>query len=291
MPSFCSRKEESMHNYRILLSYDGTRYSGWQIQPKGDTIQQRLQEALLTLLRHPVTVIGSGRTDGGVHALGQVAHFHSPKEIDCYRMIASLNGLLPKDIRVYNVESTHPTFHAQYSALSKTYHYQIVNAPIMLPNRRLYALHVPELLDRSLLREGARLLIGRHDFTSFANVQTKNRDNVREMYRLDIADDGKELRFELEANGFLYKMVRNIVGTLMEVGHGQRSLEQLALLIEGKDRRLAGRAVPPQGLFLVHVNYVRSPQRWAHGENAQLAADPIEDDAQQKPKPLQPAYP
>jgi tRNA pseudouridine38-40 synthase len=248
-----------MYCYKLTLAYDGTPYSGWQIQPNAPSIQQHLQEAIKTLLGgEVVSVIGSGRTDAGVHALAQVAHFKTTQLFDLHRLILALNGLLPRAIRIKTVERAPLHFHSQYSAIGKEYHYHLYLDRIMDPFRRLYCWHVLRRLDLGLLAQAATLFVGTHDFTSFANephAGSVARNPVRTLYRLDVHPSPGGVRLEFEGNGFLYKMVRNIVGTLVDVAAHKRSLEEIVALFEVKDRRQAGRAAPPQGLFLVRVDY------------------------------------
>lgn len=244
--------------YRLDLMYDGTAYSGWQIQPHSDSIQQIVQEAVRTLVREEVHVIGSGRTDAGVHALRQVAHFRCSKEMDLQSTLKSLNGILPQDIRVTSVLEMPNSFHAQRSAIGKEYHYFICLAPIVSPFERLYRYHFHHPVDLDLLRQASLLFIGTHDFTSFANAAhtgAAKKNAVRTLMRLDVVTlpDGVLLQFE--GNGFLYKMVRNIVGMLLDVSTGKRGVADIPKIFAAKDRRLAARAVPPQGLFLINVFY------------------------------------
>jgi tRNA pseudouridine38-40 synthase len=245
--------------YKLTLAYDGTRYSGWQIQPNAPSIQQHVQEALRSIFGgEQITVIGSGRTDAGVHALGQVAHFKTTHHGDPRRLLLALNGLLPRDIRVKCVEEAPLHFHAQYHTIRKEYHYHLYLERIMDPFRRLYCWHVLRKLDFSLLQEAAALFVGTHDFTSFANeahAGSASRDPVRTLYRLDIFQVEGGLRLEFEGDGFLYKMVRNIVGTLVDVASHRRSFAEVRSIFAAKDRRQAGRAAPPQGLFLIRVDY------------------------------------
>lgn len=245
-------------NCKMTIAYDGTHYSGWQVQPNGISIQEKLQEVLQIILRHPVVVVGSGRTDAGVHALGQVAHFKHEEEIDFRRLLTSLNGLLPPDIRVKSVEAVPPDFHAQHGATSKTYYYHLNIAKIPNPFRRLYSLHVYEACDLEALRLGAKHFIGTHDFTSFANEAHTGcaaHDPFRTIKRLDAIPEEGGIRLEFEGDGFLYKMVRNITGTLLEVAAGKRDPDEIPRILKAKDRRQAGKAAPPHGLFLAKVDY------------------------------------
>lgn len=246
------------YNYKIVVSYDGTNYSGWQIQPNGISIQQKLQEALKIFLRHDTHVIGSGRTDAGTHALGQTAHFKTTFEIDPRRFIHSLNGILPIDIRIISIESVSLDFHARYSAKGKIYHYFLHLNPVQNPFKRLYALHVLEKINVDTLMESAQYFIGTHDFTAFANESHTGvaaYDPIRNLTRLDIVPIEDGIRLEFEADGFLYKMVRNITGTLLEAASGYRLPSSIPHIFASKDRRTAGKAVPAHGLFLVKVLY------------------------------------
>lgn len=247
-----------MYSYKLLIAYDGTHYSGWQIQPNAPSIQEKLQEILKILLRQNIAVIGSGRTDAGVHAYGQVAHFRSSDPIDVKRLLVSLNGMLPRDIRVKHVEEVPSCFHAQYSAIGKEYHYQLYLDRIMDPFRRLYCWHIHHRLNLQLLRQAAQLFIGKHDFTSFANEAHEGsaaRDPVRTLRRLDVVEVDGGVRLEFEGDGFLYKMVRNIVGILVEVASGKRPIEDIAVIFAARDRKCSGKAAPSQGLFLMRVEY------------------------------------
>lgn len=254
-----------MPRYKLIISYDGTDYSGWQIQPNAPSIQQHLQDAIDKCSGgKPHTVIGSGRTDAGVHALAQVAHFDSEAAHETSRLQLMLNGILPRDIRVKHVEEVSKQFHAQRSALGKEYHYHLHLDRVADPFRRLYCWHLFKKVDLALLHEAASLFVGTHDFTSFTNEPHSGsaaRNPVRTLFRLDPVPIAGGLRLEFEGNGFLYKMVRNIVGSLIDVASSKCPLEELSEIFKAKDRRRAGRAAPPQGLFLVNVTYPQSDQR------------------------------
>jgi tRNA pseudouridine38-40 synthase len=243
--------------YRMRLAYDGTRYSGWQIQPNSDSIQEIIEKALLTILKKPVRLIGAGRTDAGVHALGQVAHFCINTPLDCQRSGYALNGMLPHDIRIKELDQVDASFHAQYSAISKEYHYNLWLEKTIDPFYRLYRHHVYDpKFSVALLKEAACFLLGSHDFTTFANIGGSVATTVRTLTRIDLVLQEGGIRLEFEGDGFLYKMVRNIVGTLLEVAKGRRRPEEIPALLAAKDRRKAGPAAPPQGLFLIKVNYL-----------------------------------
>ncbi len=245
--------------YKLTLSYDGTCYSGWQIQPNAPSIQQHLQEALSSFLGgEHLPIIGSGRTDAGVHALNQIAHFKTQHLLNPNRLLLAFNGLLPKDIRVKKVETVSLDFHSQYSALSKEYHYHLYLERVMDPFKRLYAWHVLRKMNIPLLQQAAPLFVGTHDFTSFANEPHTGavaKNPVRTIYRLDGCPTEGGLRLEFEGNGFLYKMVRNIVGVLVDVASGRLEIEDIPKIFKEKDRRKSSFAAPPQGLFLVKINY------------------------------------
>lgn len=247
-----------MHKYKLITAYDGTEFGGWQVQPNSVTIQELIQNALATVVRQKVDVTGSGRTDAGVHARGQTAHFAIDTQIDPYRVRGSLNGLLPTSIRILRIEEIESGFHARYSALNKTYHYHLHLEPYIDPFKRLYSAHIRHKIDIPLMKEAARLFLGTHDFTSFANEAHRGsaaKKPVKTMMRLDVCEEPGGLRLELKADGFLYKMVRNIVGTLIEIASHKRPAEDIPLLFAAKDRRQADTAAPSCGLFLHSVQY------------------------------------
>lgn len=247
-----------MFTYRMDIAYDGTNYGGWQIQPNAVTVQELIQNALKVILRFDVGVTGSGRTDAGVHALQQTAHFSTPMEIDPFRIRGSLNGMLPPDIRINCVEAVSSDFHARYSAKGKGYHYNLHLGQVASPFTRLYSWQVAQKIDLNCLKEAATHFIGTHDFTSFANeahAGSASRDAVRTIHRLDVVMEGDAVVLQFEGDGFLYKMVRNITGTMIECAAGKLESVNIPKIIEAKDRRLAGAAAPPQGLFLVKVMY------------------------------------
>lgn len=244
--------------YKLLLSYDGTHYSGWQIQDNAQSIQTCVQTALATALGQNIPIVGSGRTDSGVHALEQVAHFVCEKEFPLQKLLFSLNGLLPPDIRVHALTPVPLDFHARYSATSKIYRYYLHLQPVASPFTRLYSYHIPYPLDLPLMKKSAHFFIGKQNFTSFSNeahLGSASRDPIRHLKRLEIMETEQGLFFELEADGFLYKMVRNIVGTLLEVARGKLPIEKIPQIFAALDRRAAPSTAPPHGLFLVKVLY------------------------------------
>lgn len=238
----------------ITLSFDGTNYHGWQIQPNSDSVQQRLQKALSTLLRQPIEVVGAGRTDTGVHARMMVAHFDWEELIDGKQLAYKLNKFLPQDIAVQEVRLVDEEKHARFSATSRTYHYFIHMRKD--PFQQAYSWQVPFKLDFEKMNEAAKVLLEYKDFTSFSKVNTDTKTNlcdVKEAFWEEIAPD--RWRFTITANRFLRNMVRAIVGTLVEVGRGRLRLEDVRRIIEAKDRCSAGESVPAKGLFLVDIKY------------------------------------
>ena len=247
-----------MYTYKLVIAYDGTAYSGWQVQTNGLAIQEFIQRSISLLLKKETSLTGSGRTDAGVHALGQTAHFHSDHGIDIFRFQYALNALLPVDIRIVSMEEAPPGFHARYQAKGKIYLYHLCLKPVQNPFRRLYAWHIrsPEF-SIAKMAAGAKKLIGTHDFKGFAAESHRgvaSYDSVREMRRVEILE-GEETALLFEADGFLYKMVRNLVGTLVDIGKGRLPLETIDRVFEEKERRLAGQAAPPHGLYLKEVLY------------------------------------
>lgn len=242
--------------YKLTIAYDGTNYSGWQVQKNGQSIQSLIQKALITALRHPLDLTGSGRTDAGVHAHGQTAHFDTDTHFDPSRLRISLNALLPPDIRIFQIEPTFPDFHARYSAQSKIYHYHLHLEPISDPFTKLYRHQVFGPCDLNELKLGAKAFLGTHDFTSFANTKEEaEKDAVRTIYRLDVVEQKGGVRLEFEGDGFLYKMVRNITGTLLDVAAGKIDPLQIPQIVAARDRRKAGQTAPARGLFLMEVVY------------------------------------
>ena len=243
-----------MRILKLTLAYDGSRFVGWQRQVEGSSIQGLLEDALARLEGASVTVHGAGRTDAGVHALGQVASVrlecaHQPAVV-----MRALNAQLPPDVRVLSAEARPDDFHARFSARSKRYRYRIDHGAVADPFERAYAWHVPGPLDVASMRDAAAVLVGSHDFAAFQSAGSGIRDTVRVITRSDLAA-GRMLVYEIHGNGFLRHMVRAIVGTLVEVGRGRRSPGDVAALLAGGRRADAGRTAPPQGLFIVGVDY------------------------------------
>ena len=244
-----------MQTIKLTLEYDGTNYVGWQLQPNGPSIQGALEAALAKLLKQPVRVTGAGRTDSGVHALGQVASFQSPLDLPLKAYLAGISSLLPNDIAVVAAEQMPEGFCARRSARGKIYRYRIVNRPCRAPLERLQAWEIFRPLDDAAMRAAAPALVGRHDFSAFRASDCEASTTVREVRRLEVRREGAVVTVEIEATAFLKHMVRNIVGTLVEVGHGRRPADSLAGLLASGDRDRAGATAPAHGLCLVEVFY------------------------------------
>lgn len=241
--------------YKMLLAYDGTAYQGWQVQPDGNTIQGRVEEALSRMAKGPMSVVAAGRTDAGVHALGQAAHFHLDHPIPVDGILRGLNTMLPADIRIRAVEEVSADFHARYRAHSKTYRYHLDRAPVPLPFRSRFAVHYPYALDRDSLEEAASLFLGEHDFAAFRASSCNAKTTTRLVLDARWLDDDCELIFEVTATGFLQHMIRNMVGTMLEVGRGKRPPESITRLFESRDRTEAGPTAAAKGLHLLRVDY------------------------------------
>ncbi|AIH04266.1 MULTISPECIES: tRNA pseudouridine(38-40) synthase TruA [Thermodesulfobacterium] len=251
--------EVNIRNIRLFIAYDGTNYLGWQIQPKGPTVQGVIQEVLSKILGHKVTLKASGRTDAGVHALHQVAHFLTTSDRPLEIIFKALNSLLPKDISVWKVEEVDFKFHAQKHAYKKTYVYQIYNYPIKNPLLRLYSWWVPEPLDLEAMKSCLPLIIGEKDFASFRKAGTEVKTTVRTIYQATLErslENSNMIVFTIEGRGFMRYMVRNLVGALVEVGKGRLTVEDFENILNAKDRKVAPPPAPPQGLILKKVEYL-----------------------------------
>ncbi|MBM4017644.1 MAG: tRNA pseudouridine(38-40) synthase TruA [Planctomycetes bacterium] len=244
-----------MRCIRMTVAYDGTNYHGWQEQPGQATVQGALVQALATVLGERPAVEGAGRTDAGVHALGQVAAFKTEHAIGVDRLHAAVNSCLPPDIAVTGMREVALGFRPSLAAVSKHYRYRIYRGPVRPVFEARYVWHWYRPLAVEPMRQAARLLVGRHDFKSFEGRGSARQDTVREVTRLDVVEAGPELHFEVEGNRFLYRMVRSLVGTLTEVGRGHRPVEWAAEVLAARDRMAAGPTAPPHGLCLVEVRY------------------------------------
>lgn len=243
-----------MQRYKCVIAYDGTDFSGYQIQPNKRTVQRELEAALAKIHKdNEVKVFASGRTDAGVHAKGQVIHFDSPLLISADRWEAALNACLPRDISVFSVEKVSESFHARFSAVGKEYRYVLYLASKRDPFRRNYAYQYPFPLDLEAMKAAGRYLLGTHDFTSFCSAKTEVEDKIRTISEIHFSLEGDLLTIQFIGSGFLYNMVRILVGTLLETGSGSRSPETIPELLLKKDRRLAGKTAPAHGLYLWQV--------------------------------------
>ncbi len=246
-----------MKRMKATVAYDGTHFEGYQSQPKGRTVQREIDRALRKLHKDDtIYSVASGRTDAGVHALGQVIHFDTPLSIPTDRWVVALNVLLPKDIRVVAVEEVDESFHARYSATGKTYRYKWSYEPVHSPFERNYSVwlgHLRPNLER--MQEAAQYFIGTHDFTSYCSSKTGTDNRVRTITQLTIDRKGDELVMDVTGDGFLYNMVRTIAGMLIAVGRGWNEPEDIAKIMLQKDRTKAGKTAPAHGLYLVRVDY------------------------------------
>ena len=244
-----------MRNLRLDICYDGTRYRGWQRLPgKDDTIQGKLETALSRILGEPIEISGSGRTDAGVHAMGQVANFYCESTMPAQEILEKLRKYLPEDIGIYGCREVSPRFHARLNAREKTYCYRIWNSTAPCVFERRFVAVMPERLDISAMEQAAAQLLGEHDFSAFCGNAKMKKSTVREIRSLTIARTGSEIHIIVTGNGFLHNMVRILVGTLVEVGRGERTPDSIASLFGGK-RAEAGFLAPPQGLCLQEVYY------------------------------------
>ena len=244
-----------MPTFKLTLEYDGTNYHGWQVQPNLATVQGTLEAVLKRVALQTVNVTAAGRTDAGVHALAQMAHFSTTAKLTAEEWQHALNSLLPPDIAVQAVEEVPDSFHARYSAKSKLYRYRIFARVQRSALSRSKILHYPYPLDMDAMEVAARSLVGTYDFTSFQGSQTDNENPVCSITKLTVDRFGDEVIFETEGNRFLKQMVRNIVGTLLEVGRGKMQAGDIAGILAAKDRTKAGPTAPAHGLYLVKVDY------------------------------------
>ena len=244
-----------MRNLRLDLCYDGTRYRGWQRLPgESNTIQRKLEQSLSRILEEPIEISGSGRTDAGVHALGQVASFHCENTMPPAEILEQLRRYLPEDIGIYSCKEAAPRFHARLNAKRKTYCYRIWNSSAPCVFQRRYVASFPEALSVNEMNRAGQLLVGEHDFAAFCSRSKSKKSTRREIYALSVVRDENEIRISVTADGFLYNMMRIIAGTLIDVGRGERSVESIPSLFTAQ-RCSAGFLAPPQGLCLMEVEY------------------------------------
>ncbi len=244
-----------MRNIRLHICYDGTRYKGWQRLPGvTNTIQGKLEQTLSRILEESIEISGSGRTDAGAHALGQIANFHCESQMSCEEILSQLRRYLPEDIGIESCQEASPRFHARLNCKNKTYQYRIWNSekPCVFQRRFVYVM--PEKLDVEKMRQGAQYFLDAHDFSAFCANKKMKKSTVRRIENITISREGEELVFSFTGDGFLYNMVRIMVGTLLEIGQNKRSVDSIPALFGGK-REDAGYLVPAQGLCLMEVTY------------------------------------
>jgi tRNA pseudouridine38-40 synthase len=244
-----------MRNFKMVIEYDGTGYSGWQRQPNDRSVQEVLENAIRAVTGESVRVTGAGRTDAGVHALAQVANFTTSSELQAPELQPAINANLPDDVSVLDLREAAADFHAQRSARGKTYTYTILNRRVPSPLLRRAALFIPQKLDVDAMRRAAQFIRGEHDFACFRSAGSSAKTSTRNITRLDLEQKGDTTAITISADGFLYNMARAIVGTLIEVGRGKIAPDEIKDVISSKDRGRAGPTAPPHGLCLVKVDY------------------------------------
>lgn len=244
-----------MKRIRLIVAYDGTNYSGWQIQKNSNTIEAELNKALSTLTGETIEVDGASRTDAGVHADGNVAVFDTNSPIPAEKFAKALNGHLPDDIVVVKSEEVDGEWHPRFAESTKTYEYRILNRDMPDPLKRNYTAHIYGELDVGKMQEGASYLVGEHDFASFCSAGSQVKTTIREIYSVDVKRHGDEIKITVSGAGFLYNMVRIIVGTLVDVGFGKIEPEEVKNILEACNRSVAGQTAPAQGLKLVEIEY------------------------------------
>ena len=251
-----------MRNIKLTFSFDGSSYSGWQRQKNAPTIQEEIEKRLSRICNTAITLHGAGRTDAGVHALAMVAHFETDSKIESEQLHRSLNSMLPPAIRITAVKEMDSNFHARFSTVAKTYIYKIDTSPIQSPFNRLYSLHVPQELSETAIGQCLQILSGTHDFASFETSGSRDKSittgkgSVRTIHRATFQQTAEHSwQFEFNGDGFLRHMVRNIMGTLLEVGQGRTTVEEFKTILRAKNRADAGRTAPAHGLFLKQIYY------------------------------------
>jgi tRNA pseudouridine38-40 synthase len=267
-----------MRTVKLVISYDGTGYCGWQRQKNGPTIQAEIEHAVSIICDHSTTIHGAGRTDAGVHALGMSAHFQTLSRIHCKKLIKGLNALLPSQIRILEVADQPEDFHARYWATGKTYRYSFFTGAIQCPRRRLFESHYPSVLSSSAVNSCLQLVVGTHDFSSFETSGTRDKTittgkgATRKIFRAQLEQPEPELyHLFFSGDGFLRHMIRNMAGTIIEVGQGKFTVNGFERIFESRDRRQAGPTAPAHGLTLISVDYSNSclPDKERGPENHQ----------------------
>lgn len=244
-----------MRNIKLIIEYDGKGFNGWQKQPGKLNIQGEIERAIFEVTGEEVNLIASGRTDAGVHSLGQTANFKMENNMPIEKIPLAINSKLKKTIRVQSAEEVDERFHSRYSCKGKKYRYIINNAPIESAIYKDLQLHISTKLDIEKMREAIKYFVGKYDFSSFKSSGTSSKNSIREIYKAEIIQEGNLIKIELTGSGFLYNMVRIISGTLVDVGLGKIEPDSIPKIIQSKDRGQAGKTLPPQGLYLVEVYY------------------------------------
>ncbi|AOZ92255.1 tRNA pseudouridine(38-40) synthase TruA [Paenibacillus crassostreae] len=245
-----------MNNYKLKIQYDGGRYKGWQrLGDNDNTVQGKIEKALSELVGHSIEIIGSSRTDAGVHALAQIANFKISEDIPESKMMTVLNSYLPPDISIPEITLVDDRFHARYHAKDKTYIYKIWNEYYSHPIMRKYSMHVRKKLDIVQMRKACQYFVGEHDFTAYSNAKSNKKTMVREIYSLDLEESGGFIQFRVSGNGFLYNMVRKMIGTLIEVGLGEIEAKEIPSILQSKERVQTGGMADACGLYLEKINF------------------------------------
>jgi tRNA pseudouridine38-40 synthase len=245
-----------MNNYKLTIQYDGERYKGWQrLGNSENTIQGKIENALSVMVGQPVEIVGSSRTDAGVHALAQIANFKIDEDLPESKIMNFLNHYLPRDISITEVMLVNDRFHARYNAKDKTYLYKIWNEEFANPFMRKYSMHVEKRLDVERIKRACPYFIGEHDFTAYSNAKTNKKDKVRMIYSLEVEETEGFIQIRVQGNGFLYNMVRKMIGTLIEIGLGEKDPEDIQTILHAKERIQTGGMADAAGLYLEKINY------------------------------------
>lgn len=245
-----------MNNYKLTIQYDGGRYKGWQRLGDGEnTIQEKIEKAISQIVGEEIEIIGSSRTDAGVHAFAQVANFKASKDLDEAELMRVMNRVLPQDICITEIKIVPERFHARFNTKDKTYLYKIWNKEYSHPFMRKFSMHVDKKLDIEKMKSACSFFCGEHDFTAFSNAKSKKKSMVREIYSLDVEEHEGFIHIRVRGNGFLYNMVRKMVGTLIEVGRGEKDAEEISRILDSKERIQTGVMAEASGLFLEEINF------------------------------------